>query len=184
MRLLQQVARAIWRETYRHDTLLEWHELTPNQMHHKRVMAAARAAMAAASGREDGEEWKDIPGFPRYEASTKGRIRRAELPDGTPIFHALKPYQDRKSGHLRVSVYRDKKQHRKGVHQLVALAFLGEPPAGKPLACHVDGDAGNCRPDNLYWGSHAENMRDMIKHAKQRSVEGTWRMTKVQERPQ
>lgn len=128
------------------------------------------------------EEWKPIPGFPRYEASTKGRIRRAELPDGTRIFHALKPHQNRSSGHLKVSVYRDGQQYRRGVHQLVALAFHGEPPAGKPFACHKDGDAGNCKPENIYWGSRAENTADMIRHNR-RSVDSALTLTKVQARP-
>lgn len=38
---LDEIAKAIWRDTYRHDTLLEWHEIKRNGMHWKRVMAAA-----------------------------------------------------------------------------------------------------------------------------------------------
>lgn len=38
---LDEVAKTIWRDTYRHDTLLEWHEIKRNTMHWKRVMAAA-----------------------------------------------------------------------------------------------------------------------------------------------
>lgn len=45
-KMVEQVALAIWRETYRHDTLLEWHELRKGQEHHKRVLAAAKAAVA------------------------------------------------------------------------------------------------------------------------------------------
>ncbi len=45
--ILEAVARAIWRETYRHDTLMEWHAIKKGTMHHKRVVAAAHAAIAA-----------------------------------------------------------------------------------------------------------------------------------------
>lgn len=38
---LDEIARAIWRDTYRHDTLLEWNEIKRGTMHYKRVMAAA-----------------------------------------------------------------------------------------------------------------------------------------------
>ena len=38
---LDEIAKVIWRDTYRHDTLLEWHEIKRNTMHWKRVMAAA-----------------------------------------------------------------------------------------------------------------------------------------------
>ena len=49
------IARIIWRETYRHDTLMEWHEIKPGTMHHKRVLAAAKAVRAlVADGGSDG----------------------------------------------------------------------------------------------------------------------------------
>jgi hypothetical protein len=185
MKKLQAVAVSIWRETYRHDTLLEWSEIKPGTLHHCRTMTAARAAMAATLGVANDVVWLPIPGFPRYEANSKGSIRRAALPDGTPIFHALKPHQDRKTGHLKVSVYRDGKQHRRGVHQLVALAFHGEPPPGKPIACHKNGDAGDCQPGNLRWGSHQDNVDDMMRHRRIRiGGENQWKVTKVERRPE
>lgn len=41
------VARAIWRETYRHDTLLEWDEIKPGTLHHDRVLKAAQSVVSA-----------------------------------------------------------------------------------------------------------------------------------------
>lgn len=32
------------------------------------------------------------------------------------------------------------------------------------MALHRDGDALNNTPENLYWGSYSENMRDAIEH--------------------
>ena len=50
------------------------------------------------------------------------------------------------------------------VHRLVLLAFVGEPPEGKPDAAHGDGDPGNCALQNLRWSSKVENERDKIGH--------------------
>lgn len=57
------------------------------------------------------------------------------------------------------------------IHRMVALAFLGSPPKGKTLACHLDGDRKNNRVDNLVWGSNTDNMRHMIEHG--HSLKGT-----------
>jgi len=43
-----ELAEIIWRETYRHDTLLSWSEIRPGTMHHKRVKAAALAALSSS----------------------------------------------------------------------------------------------------------------------------------------
>lgn len=188
MNVLQAVAKAIWHETYRHDTLMEWSEIGRGTLHHKRTMAAARAAMTANGGGEEGAIWLPIPGFPRYEASDRGQIRRSELPDGTPIFHTLKPYQSRATGHLMVSVYCEGKQFRRGVHRLVCRTFHGPAPEGKPLACHNNGDPGDCRSENLRWGSHRDNTADALKHkmhdrTRRARGENLRTFTKVTERP-
>lgn len=52
MTIHEALCRAIWHNTYRHDTLLEWHEVKPGTMHHQRVKAAAKAAYAAIQGDE------------------------------------------------------------------------------------------------------------------------------------
>jgi hypothetical protein len=49
--VVKRVAASIWRETYRHDTLVDWHELRLRTMYWKRTMAAARAAIAAIGDR-------------------------------------------------------------------------------------------------------------------------------------
>lgn len=105
----------------------------------------------------DGLEWRKIPGFSRYEISDNGQIRR--LP-------AILKQTRRPSGHLAVTIYSDDgKAWRTGVHHLVARAFLGFPPAGKPYACHKNGIADENAKQNLYWGSAAENAADAVRHA-------------------
>ena len=44
--LVEDVAALIWRDTYRHDTLLNWTEIKRGMLHHKRVIAAAKAVVA------------------------------------------------------------------------------------------------------------------------------------------
>lgn len=47
MDMREKIARAIWRETYRNDTLLEWHEIKRGTMHHKRTLACVAAVLVA-----------------------------------------------------------------------------------------------------------------------------------------
>lgn len=50
------------------------------------------------------------------------------------------------------------------VHRLVAYAFHGAPPEGKPYACHKDGDRRNNAAENLYWGDADDNAQDAQRH--------------------
>lgn len=45
------------------------------------------------------------------------------------------------------------------VHRLVASAFVPNPD-NKPCVCHTDDDPQNNSVDNLWWGTHTENMQD------------------------
>lgn len=96
------------------------------------------------------EIWKPIPGAPRYQASSEGRIKGPR--------RILKP-QNHPLGYRIVSVEFDGRFTSKTVHSLVALAFLGPRPAGKEVA-HWDGDKTNNGPFNLRYCTHAENMAD------------------------
>lgn len=50
MTIHEELCLAIWRNTYRHDTLLEWSEIKSGTLHHKRVVAAAKDAYAVVHG--------------------------------------------------------------------------------------------------------------------------------------
>lgn len=50
------------------------------------------------------------------------------------------------------------------VNNLVARAFHGDPPVGRPYACHRNGIRTDNRADNLYWGSPADNSLDCRRH--------------------
>jgi len=95
------------------------------------------------------ELWQPIPGFDGYEASSEGRIRSPRK--------VLKPWTVGR--YLKVEI----KRKQLGVHRLVATAFHGEPESG--MQClHHDDDPTNNKPENLYWGTHAQNMQDKIKN--------------------
>lgn len=132
-------------------------------------LIAARPEIIANAG-VLATEWREIPGYPGYEVSETGQVRHD--------FRPLKVTRS-KHGHGCVSVYFNRKQWRAGVHQLVALAFLGPAPTNRPFACHRNGFAWDNRVQNIYWGSMDDNAADAkfhqlsrgkIRAAKQRSL--------------
>ena len=68
------------------------------------------------------------------------------------------------TGRAQVSICRNKAIKAERVSRLVAMAFLGEPPPSKPMACHRDGNPLNNTPGNIYWGDAKTNGRDAIRH--------------------
>lgn len=128
----------------------------------------------------DLEEWREIPDYEgRYEVSSHGRVK--SLP-----FWA----NNRWGPMLRSEKIRELSPNSKGylwadlsdgngtvsrvlVHRLVLLAFVGEPPPGKPNGLHRDDDHLNNHVSNLYWGDQSENINDSIRN-------GTWANTAKQ----
>ena len=68
---------------------------------------------------------------------------------------------------LRNSISNNSETHR--VHRLVALAHIPNPD-NKPMVCHRDGNRTNNHADNLYWGTHHENMEDLLRHGSLRGM--------------
>lgn len=107
-------------------------------------------------------EWRAIPGYEGYEASSEGEIRpvNPRYTKGRGLI--LRPWTVDRHGRLAryVTLHQGGKRHKHLVHRLVALAFHGLPPAGKEDCCHVDHNALNNRASNLKWDSHSANIED------------------------
>jgi len=111
------------------------------------------------------EIWKDIPGYEGfYQISNKGRVKSLVFKDykREKILKYCKNI-NRYSTRFFIDLKRNCIKERFYIHQLVALAFIGPCPEGMEV-CHNDGNAENNCAENLRYGTHQENMRDMIRH--------------------
>lgn len=112
------------------------------------------------------ERWKDIPGFPGYQASTYGRIRSHNKVTSSkrfPVRHwkdgVLKPKVSTKDHCGRVSLWVDGKHNDVLVHRLVATTFLEPLMDTNMTVNHKDGNRLNNRIDNLEWMTREDNIR-------------------------
>jgi hypothetical protein len=112
-------------------------------------------------------EYRDVQGGPGYKVGSDGTVWTCkngrygfknnwrEMP-GTWVGSPSSRYL---TVHLRV----DGEDWFAKKHLLVATAFHGPCPEG--MECrHLDGKPANNRADNLAWGTHQQNMDDMVRH--------------------
>lgn len=92
------------------------------------------------------EEFKDVPGFPTYQVSKSGLIRRA-FEGFEP--QLLKPSRQLK-GNLNLPIIVGDRVKQISVHHLIAITFLPRPPQAKQVR-HRNGDKSDNRIENLYW---------------------------------
>jgi len=113
------------------------------------------------------EEWRDIPGFTGYQASSLGKIRsgwirkgkgrkrtgiQVELTDNWWLVSLSRSV----TGYLYFACHTGRKTIR--VSKAVCLAFHGLPPFPEAQVAHFpDRDKANNRADNLMWASAALN---------------------------
>lgn len=115
-------------------------------------------------GKLDGEEWKDVEGFSRYQISNKGRIYNKVI---RRIMYGTISHNYR---YVRLKDELDK-YHNCAIHRLVAQAFIPNPE-NKPQVDHIDSNPQNNDVTNLRWVSTEEqfNNEETIKK-KQLSIE-------------
>lgn len=94
------------------------------------------------------EQWRQVPDFPQYEISDRGRLRHGTRQQ------IRKPFVTAR-GELRYTLT---SKANRSAHQLVAAAFIGPCPAGKEID-HVDGKRSNNRPANLEYVTRSQNNR-------------------------
>lgn len=113
-----------------------------------------------------GEEWRAIPGWEgHYEASSLGRVRSLERVDsaGRRVRGRVLSPSVRRSGYLHVLLWRGGRSETRYVHRLVTLAFVGPCPETLEV-CHLDGDPGNNRIENLRYDTSSANHLDAVRH--------------------
>jgi len=109
------------------------------------------------------EEWRPILGYEgHYEVSDQGHVR--SLPRATfgnrLTGKVLSVFLS--AGYPAVSMPR-KPGGVATIHALVCEAWHG--PRAEGMECrHLDGNPLNPSPENLQWGTHAENLRDVSRY--------------------
>lgn len=93
--------------------------------------------------------WRKVIGEYDYLVSDTGRVRRI----GSNTDKAVK---SKKAKYLRVDLYKDGKCITRGIHNLVAEAFVPNYD-NKPEVNHKDGNKHNNNANNLEWVTHKEN---------------------------
>lgn len=112
-----------------------------------------RLAEDSQSVRVEIEEWRVVPGFPRYEVSSFGRFRNRITGKYLRTHTSCDKYQ-------HIGLVRNGKQEPKLVHRLVAMAFLEDPPSPH----HTDVNHKNKiktdnRVSNLEWMTRSQNSK-------------------------
>lgn len=109
------------------------------------------------------ELWRTVAENDRYEVSSLGNVRHRErLKILKPSFRCGYPY-----------VQLGSRKAKRNIHYLVCTAWHGSRPEGM-YACHRNDDKADNRPENLYWGTHAENTADAIVNGKTLRGERIW----------
>lgn len=117
------------------------------------------------------EEWRPVAGWPEYEVSSLGRVRRAVAARGFPAGYLMTAAPD-KNGYPRVGLSSPGRKGCPPVHRLVAIAFLPPPGRGRWQVAHNDGRPGNNVVSNLRWATVRENQHDRRRHGTQTLGEG------------
>lgn len=110
------------------------------------------------------KKYDNIPGFPGYYISKRGHLW-SRYSNGvlSTIWNKKKFYLSSTNGRYKTSVVHETLGKIKvNRYRLVALAYIPNPQ-GKSEVCHRDNNPTNDYYKNLYWGTHKENMEQMIR---------------------
>lgn len=99
------------------------------------------------------EIWRPAPGWPAYEVSDRGRVRRG------PRILTPTPKPSRAGVYLVVKLCSAGRPQQVRLHRLVALTWHGPPPRGRTQVDHTHTDPFINRAWSLQWVSQGENQR-------------------------
>ena len=124
------------------------------------------------------EEWRSVLGYEGlYEVSSLGRVRSlsrvVERRNGRAytIPGRILKCTVSKRGYRTVTLYRNFTNSSRGVHQLVAGAFIPNPES-LPVVRHYNDDKMDNSRENLRWGTQGDNIRDIVRNGNYRSYWG------------
>lgn len=106
---------------------------------------------------------RPLPFAPMYLVDDAGRIWTTSY----GRLRTMRPWPNGPLGHLIVGFFVGGASVRVLVNRIVCTVFHGQAPTDKHEARHLDGNPINNVPSNLAWGTHADNMADMVRHGRQ-----------------
>jgi hypothetical protein len=99
-------------------------------------------------------QWRPIDGFPGYEVSEFGEVRR---------YGRIKTQMSDRKGYLKVGLWIGGESNTRYVSRLVAAAFIGLRPDGHQVR-HKNGIKTSNHFNNLEYGTPVENEHDKRAH--------------------
>lgn len=113
------------------------------------------------------EQWKPAAGFPNYEVSSLGRVKRITTRTSTFACRILRPSLHYR-GYFHHGLCVAGKMVTVRLNRLVCATFHGAAPSCKHEAAHRDGDRKNNTADNLRWTTKLENEDNKTQHKTRR----------------
>ena len=127
------------------------------------------------------EIWKSVPNYMGYEVSSRGRVRSLDRTNslGHKIKGGVRKASISPQGYLRIILSSNGVKKTYGVHQLVAMSFLGHVPNGRLIVVdHIDGDKLNNNLNNLQVITARENTARGVRGATSKYVGASWNTEK------
>jgi len=111
------------------------------------------------------EEWRPVVGFPDYEVSSLGRVRRSNpiSKRGHRIATGILKAAPTDNGYPRATIAHGVYRY---VHKMVCEAFHGPRPSPLHEVAHGDGDRTHNAASNLRWDTNAGNHADRQRHGR------------------
>ena len=122
------------------------------------------------------EIWKNIEGYPNYQVSNMGRIKRLSTGYYRRTEKILKP-QLQNNGYLHIKLSQKDKTKCILVHRLVAQVFIPNPN-NLPQVNHINEDKKDNRVENLEWCTQKYNINygnGISKRVKTNKENGTYK---------